>query len=398
MKKNKGITLIALIITIIILIILTAITLNNVIGTDLIGFATKAAENYTDAEKEESSKIDELIGQYGVGEDSKVKAGEIVAKTVKDNYTDTEGRTATIPAGFKVSTNAEEQNIKSGLVIQDKDGNEFVWVPCYVGKKPENAPDDLQEYKKHKYIENDEWKLTNFVVDTWGDQAAENYGNVSITKYGGFYIGRYEAGVPEEKQPTLENPTYDSKTIDKNTTTYGKPISKANKFSWNFIDQATAKKVSESMYSGSDSIYSKLVDGTAWDTVLNWIATTGIDVNVSNTYGNYADNGSNYIGLYAKHVFSYQEEQTQSGILGFLCVKNITTGSTVLKASSVSEEDWKKEKENISESDKVKVPFNASLGTEMEIPTGSVENFKLNNIYDLAGNMIELTTEISRTS
>ena len=56
MKKNKGITLIALIITIIILIILTAITLNNVIGTDLIGFAGSAAGNYIDAEKEEQEK------------------------------------------------------------------------------------------------------------------------------------------------------------------------------------------------------------------------------------------------------------------------------------------------------------------------------------------------------
>ena len=63
MRKNKGITLIALIITIIILIILTAITLNNVIGTDLIGFATKAAENYMDAEREEEEKISELISK-----------------------------------------------------------------------------------------------------------------------------------------------------------------------------------------------------------------------------------------------------------------------------------------------------------------------------------------------
>ena len=64
MKKNEGITLIALIITIIILIILTAVTINNVIGTDLIGFATKAVENYTDAEKEED-KINELMSQGG---------------------------------------------------------------------------------------------------------------------------------------------------------------------------------------------------------------------------------------------------------------------------------------------------------------------------------------------
>ena len=65
MRENKGITLIALIITIIILIILTAVTLNNVIGTDLIGFAGSAAGNYIDAEKEEEEKISELMSKAG---------------------------------------------------------------------------------------------------------------------------------------------------------------------------------------------------------------------------------------------------------------------------------------------------------------------------------------------
>ena len=36
-----------------------------------------------------------------------------------------------IPEGFKVSTKSSEQYIDDGLVIQDSDGNEFVWVPCY---------------------------------------------------------------------------------------------------------------------------------------------------------------------------------------------------------------------------------------------------------------------------
>ena len=75
MKRNKGITLIALIITIIILIILTAVTINNVIGTDLIGFATKGAENYMDAGKEEQDKIDELTSYLG-SENGEVKVNK----------------------------------------------------------------------------------------------------------------------------------------------------------------------------------------------------------------------------------------------------------------------------------------------------------------------------------
>ncbi len=155
MKRNEGITLIALIITIIILIILTAVTINNVIGTDLVGFATKAVENYADATRDEADKVDKLataLDNQGVGEDSAVRAGQIVEKTEKDNYTDANGRTATIPEGFKVSTKSSEQYIKDGLVIQDNDGNEFVWVPCYYGDtKPVGTADDVQQYKSHTY-------------------------------------------------------------------------------------------------------------------------------------------------------------------------------------------------------------------------------------------------------
>ena len=48
-------------------------------------------------------------------------------KTVK--YTDSEGNTATIPAGFKVGTGETTSKVNEGLVIQDTSGNEFVWVP-----------------------------------------------------------------------------------------------------------------------------------------------------------------------------------------------------------------------------------------------------------------------------
>lgn len=37
--------------------------------------------------------------------------------------------TATAPKGFTVSKNVFEQTIEEGMVIQDADGNEFVWVP-----------------------------------------------------------------------------------------------------------------------------------------------------------------------------------------------------------------------------------------------------------------------------
>ena len=44
-------------------------------------------------------------------------------------YTDTQGNTAYIPAGFKVGTTDTVKNIQDGLVIQDQAGNEYVWIP-----------------------------------------------------------------------------------------------------------------------------------------------------------------------------------------------------------------------------------------------------------------------------
>ncbi len=102
-------------------------TINNVIGTDLIGFATKAVENYTDAARDEAEKTDKLataLDNQGVGEDSAVRAGQIVTSKTKAetedkgeegegeityNYTDAAGKHAMVPEGFKVSTKSSEQ-------------------------------------------------------------------------------------------------------------------------------------------------------------------------------------------------------------------------------------------------------------------------------------------------
>ena len=442
MRKERGITLIALIITIVILIILTAVTISNVMNSNLFGLAKGAAENYIQAGKEEQDRIDKLIGALdgsGVGEDSKVKAGEIVTKTEKDNYTDVEGRTATIPAGFKVSTKPDEQYIEDGLVIQDEQGNEFVWVPCYYGEKPEGTPNDVQAYKEHEYTETEDtggdtidavvakgWKTfqyTNF-KDNWFDEAVEkrsvengvetitkdenSYGNKSVKEYGGFYVGRYEAGWPDAdtsdftKDSATYMTDYDTESAKKNITTK-KPVSKANVFSWNFINQPNSKTVSEKMYDGvtynggaqySESVQSKLVDGTAWDTITNWIANNGIDVTISTSYGNYLNNSKKYTGWYAEHIVSSQVEGTKGGILGLLYANKFKKGSIQLQQKELTEDEWTEKKNDIGNKNDENNMTNNYFNTLIQIPTGSYEDFKLKNIYDLAGNMWEWTTEV----
>ena len=51
------------------------------------------------------------------------------SKTKNVEYEDSNGDTAIIPAGFKVGTSSIVKTIANGLVIEDTDENQFVWVP-----------------------------------------------------------------------------------------------------------------------------------------------------------------------------------------------------------------------------------------------------------------------------
>lgn len=50
-------------------------------------------------------------------------------QTTNYEYTDSEGNTAWIPAGFKYGTSSLNGVISDGLVIEDDNGNQFVWIP-----------------------------------------------------------------------------------------------------------------------------------------------------------------------------------------------------------------------------------------------------------------------------
>ena len=63
MRKNRGITLIALIITIIILLILVGVSINLAIKGDLFGSAEKAVSGTNDKVAQEQTRVDELMGR-----------------------------------------------------------------------------------------------------------------------------------------------------------------------------------------------------------------------------------------------------------------------------------------------------------------------------------------------
>ena len=63
MKENKGITLIALIITIILLLILVGVSINLAIKGNLFGSAEKAVSGTNDKVAQEQTRVDELMGE-----------------------------------------------------------------------------------------------------------------------------------------------------------------------------------------------------------------------------------------------------------------------------------------------------------------------------------------------
>ena len=118
-NRNKGITLVALIITIVVMLILVAVSVNVVVKSNLIGTAEKAVNKYKTASEEENSGVIEINGKkynsiedYMAGKEKlpDIKAGE--RATANSNYNG-----AVIPEGFTVSKAEGETTIDGGLVI-----------------------------------------------------------------------------------------------------------------------------------------------------------------------------------------------------------------------------------------------------------------------------------------
>ena len=141
-NKDKGITLIALVITIIILLILAGISISALTNQGLFKNA-KAAQNATEkAEKEQGQRLNEYedeINKYlnNANEDEKIglitdNINKELSKTDNTKLKDEKGNRIVVPAGFKIVDGAT--TVDKGIVIEDvtetaTKGSQFVWVP-----------------------------------------------------------------------------------------------------------------------------------------------------------------------------------------------------------------------------------------------------------------------------
>ena len=142
--SKKGITLVALVVTIIVLLILAGVTITSLLGDNgIIKKAQEAAESTNTAVENElqgmnnlGDKMNSVLGD-GTGADDETTDptenwdfSKVVAVKSDD------GKTVPVPIGFTKSTVPGEGSVDTGFVIkQGNDGsatsgiNEFVWVP-----------------------------------------------------------------------------------------------------------------------------------------------------------------------------------------------------------------------------------------------------------------------------
>ena len=405
LKESKGITLIALVITIIILLILAGVTIATLTGDN--GILKKAgdAKTQTEQAKEDENLKIAIAGSYGTdgklnlkdlkdnlenqgisytggnefplevtvnGEKKKIDAnGNVTVKleSVADSKTkgtvfkdtttieDTYGNQVKIPKGFKIA-NDSATDVTGGIVIEDATytntiGSQFVWIPVGTGEnaiKKANKETVEIELGRYNFTKNSDGTITtseysgSYTEDTTAshDSSRGNAIAKDIEKFKtsansnhGYYIGRYEAGVVDYNSSVSTSNSNNETNWTGYTGDNIKLVCKKEQQVWNYVTQNKASEVSRNMYGSEAKVTSDLINSYAWDTAIVFIQKCGTESN-SSTY-------SYTVGLSSTSKSAPQ-----------------TTGTNILKATSKVDKQC--------------------------------------NIFDMAGNCSEWTTETSSHS
>ena len=289
-NKDKGITLIALVITIIILLILAGISISALTNQGLFKNA-KAAQNATEkAEKEQGQRLNEYedeINKYLENEDENTKAfkekvGKVLSTTDNTEIKDAKNNKIVVPAGFKIIEGAT--TVDKGIVIEDvtetaTKGSQFVWIPVgtiiksdgttatiTLGRYDFDATTGKESAYSGSYIEEDANDAST--LKKWGNTIAKNITKFknSVATNGGYYIGRYEA-----RTATARNAAGNALT---------QITEKGTENVYNYVTQLQAAQLSQNMYN-SDKFTSDLINSYAWDTAIVFIQNCGTNTKYS---------------------------------------------------------------------------------------------------------------------
>jgi len=321
-KQEKGITLIALVVTIVVLLILAGVSVNALFGNSGIIEKAKEAQNKMnqatqkdlDAINELNNWIDGKIngssggnttgGNTTGGDDTSTtqKISTLVGKVVDKNTKaeDAYGNKITIPKGFKVlakGTSTESASytysgnnipaVQDGIVIENgTDGNQFVWVPVGTIKNKDGSTNTITL-----------GRYSNFAKQNGTYVPAQNANNctqeVTINTYfkelSTFREGNTATdstaqnatarNLAEFISTSLSNGGYYIARFEASGTA-SKITSKYNQTVLTRITQPNAAKAAREMYGeikeNNKLVYaSDLVNSYAWDTAIIFIQTYG---------------------------------------------------------------------------------------------------------------------------
>ena len=397
-SNQTGITLIALVVTIVVLLILAGVSINALFGDSGIINKAKDAQNKMDQAVENDQKgINELSnwldsktnGTTGGNDNPPTSDLPSVANKTIPYYPD------------ETFTKVDGTDLSNGLVIKDKSGNEYVWieVPKTTGVYPTAGlkitnfteteytaiETDLHTYTDY-YRRNSSGTLTSYTdeypsnkVDAGTGLTSAQYTELkqkmlkSVYENGGFWIGRYEAGI--EKNRT-------SSTIDLETAPA--PLSKpgtvdAPVYPYTCVTCSQAQTIASKLSTGK-SYTSSLMFGVQWDLVLKHIEVKAVERGTalatiqsalrsdSKNWGNYRDASFTINrGKYAKYGY---------GALTTWYNYNTALANCVTLENGISK----------------KVSASSNINSIL-LTTGASDVCKKMNIYDLAGNVYEWTLE-----
>ena len=311
LNSTKGITLIALVVTIVILIILATISIGALFGENgLIKKAQEAKQHQSNAVAMEEGQLDKaaagaanLIASDGNGGSTNLPAGTEVAKP--DTWTSTKvtpisdgsGNTIPLPDGFYYV--GGDRN--TGLVISDKQndtmdaafpnsGNQFVWIPVASEADLERTEFDETTGQPTTGLDTSSYTepYASGYSDGNGTQETADFNTMKaqVLKYGGLYIGRYEAGDKTNGTTLRTKVTADHEVVVQkgvapyNYVPWGQSMSNVDTAfapSYSNVDNVTthgAVYLAKNMYTGkqqAESITSTLCYGSQWDAMCRYI-------------------------------------------------------------------------------------------------------------------------------
>ncbi len=288
-NKNKGITLVALVVTIVVLLILAGISISALTNTGIFQKAKDAKQKSANAELDQNTKLDsyeEEISNY-LPQDVKqaIKKGKPLSTDKNTEIVDEKGNKIVIPAGFKVTGDAT--TVDKGIVIEDatvdKDGkptatagSQFVWVPVGKITKEDGTKTEIKLNRYTFASDGTPTEKNNEVINSYfseteskGNTVAKNIVNFtnSVKANGGYYIGRYEAR------------TTTARTASGNALT--QITEKGTDQVYNYVTQKQAAEQAQGMYT-SNNFTSDLMNSYAWDTAITFIQKCTDKTNYAN--------------------------------------------------------------------------------------------------------------------